>query len=244
VSSHIVHILGGLPLFESVREERLGEIARVFTARTFERGEELLADDDARARTHVIASGSARVTRLSGAGRSVGLIVADSGDLIGALPFEGGHDEAERAGALERCTTLSAEAADFEAILRDEPTVALAVLTCVTRRLRATSRRFEALAVEQVPARLARVLLDLSDRYGKVTATGVRVDVRITHGQLAEQVATTRETLTKVAGWLRSEHIASLERRQIWIADYAALEQVADGQKTMPGRTRRGNGSH
>jgi CRP-like cAMP-binding protein len=244
LSSHIVHILGGLPLFESVREDRLGDVARIFTARTFERGEELLADEADRSRTHVIASGSARVTRLSVGGRSVGLIVADSGDLIGALPFEGGRDDAERAGALERCTTLSADAGDFEALLEDEPTIALAVLGSLSQRLRATSRRFEALAVEQVPARLARVLLDLSDRYGKVTATGVRVDVRITHGQLAEQVATTRETLTKVAGWLRSEQIASLERRQIWIADYAALEQVAEGQRTMPGRTRRGNGSN
>jgi CRP-like cAMP-binding protein len=90
-----------------------------------------------------------------------------------------------------------------------------------------------------VPARLARVLLDLSDRYGKVTATGVRVDVRITHGQLAELVATTRETLTKVAGWLRSENIAALERRQIWIADYAALQEVAEGSRIMPGRAQR-----
>ena len=79
----------------------------------------------------------------------------------------------------------------------------------------------------------------VTDVINKVTATGVRVDVRITHGQLAELVATTRETLTKVAGWLRSENIAALERRQIWIADYAALQEVAEGSRIMPGRAQR-----
>jgi hypothetical protein len=158
--------------------------------------------------------------------------------VVGRLPFDDAPG-GERVDALERCTVLRCSASDFEALLTAEPTVALRVLGSFSRRIRLGGMRLEGLAFHQVPARLARVLLDLSDRYGKVTATGVRVDVRITHGQLAELVATTRETLTKVAGWLRSENIAALERRQIWIADYAALQEVAEGSRVMPGRAQR-----
>ena len=95
--------------------------------------------------------------------------------------------------------------------------------------MRESEQRLESLAFHQVPARLARTILDLADRYGKMTPVGVRIDLRVTHGQLAELVATTRETLTKVAGWLRGEGIVTLERRQIRIHDYQALEDVAEG---------------
>jgi len=238
VSGHLVHLLAETPILEDVAADRLARIATIFSARTYERGEQVLGSHDPRDRTYVIASGAARVSRTAPDGRSIAVALVDGGDVFGRLPFDDDAAE-ERVDALERCTVLRATARDFERLLEAEPAVALAVLAGMSRRLRASAKRLEALAFSQVPARLARVLLDLAERYGKVTATGVRVDVRITHGQLAELVATTRETLTKVAGWLRSEDIALLERRQIWVHDYAALEDVAEGTRTMPGRTAR-----
>ena len=86
-------------------------------------------------------------------------------------------------------------------------------------------------------ARLAGVVIDLADHFGKVTPTGVRIDVRLTHGALAEMTGTTRETLTKVSGWLRTEDIASIERRMIWVSDWDALVEVHEGGRCMPGRT-------
>ncbi len=237
-SAHLTHILSGLRLFDGVPAERLAAIAAMFTARTQERGEELVAAHEAAGRTYLMAAGAARVSRVSRDGRAFAIALIDTGDLFGQLPFDE-QSGAERVDALERCTVLWCPASDFDAMLRVEPGVALHVLANLSSRLRVTGQRLEALASQQVPARLARVLIELSDRYGKVTATGVRVDVRITHGHLAEFVATTRETLTKVAGWLRSEGIASLERRQIWIADYAVLQAVADGSRLMPGRASR-----
>jgi CRP-like cAMP-binding protein len=237
-SAHLTHILSSLALFEGVPAERLGALAPIFTARTHERGEQLVSAQDPRGRTYLMAAGAARVSRVSPDGRSIAVALIDAGDVVGRLPFDDAAG-GERVDALERCTVLRCSVADFEALLISEPTVALRVLGSFSRRIRVGGMRLEGLAFHQVPARLARVLLDLSDRYGKVTATGVRVDVRITHGQLAELVATTRETLTKVAGWLRSENIAALERRQIWIADYAALQEVAEGTRIMPGRAQR-----
>jgi CRP-like cAMP-binding protein len=242
VSGHLVHLLAETPILEDVAADHLPRIAPIFSARTYERGEQVLGAHDPRDRTYVIATGAARVSRTAPDGRSIAVALVDGGDVFGRLPFDDAPAE-ERVDALERCTVLRAAAADFERLLETEPTVALAVVAGMSRRLRASAKRLEGLAFHQVPARLARVLLDLSERYGKVTATGVRIDVRITHGQLAELVATTRETLTKVAGWLRAEDIALLERRQIWVRDYAALEDVAEGMRIMPGRAARGQAS-
>ena len=116
------------------------------------------------------------------------------------------------------------------------PRVAANAAALVGARMGEANRRLEQLACASVPSRLAEALLELADRRGRVTPRGVRVDLRLTHGQLAEMAGTTRETLTKVVGWLRGEGIAAVARSEIWIDDLATLEDVARGLRQMPGR--------
>ena len=92
----------------------------------------------------------------------------------------------ERVEALDRCVVLRAAAGDVERLLLDEPAIAVAALAGFARRVRESEQRLESLAFHQVPARLARTILELADRYGKMTPVGVRIDLRVTHGQLAE----------------------------------------------------------
>jgi CRP-like cAMP-binding protein len=236
--SHIARVVADTPLFESLSPERQLWAASIFSARTYESGEQVFGPHDADDRTYVIASGAGRVSRVDAEGRCIAVSLLDPGDVFGrAVMSEAAAGE--RVDTLERTVILRAASGDFERLLEREPRVAVSVVSSLARRLRECEGRLEALAFQQVPARLARALVDLAERYGKVTSGGVRIDVRITHGQLAELVATTRETLTKVAGWLRAEGIATLERRQIWVHDYALLEDVADGRCVMPGRTTR-----
>jgi CRP-like cAMP-binding protein len=242
VSTHLIHALSELPLLEELPPERLSRLAASTTLRTFERGERMLGPSDAGSRTSLVVAGAARLSRVSGDGRSIAVGILDAGDVFGQLPF-GEASEGERVEAIDRCTVARIPTADLEQLALEEPSVARVLVGDLGRRSQAVACRLEALAFQQVPARFATALIELSERYGKVTATGVRLDVRITHGQLAELVGTTRETLTKVAGWLRAEGIASLERRQIWITNYGQLEEVAAGTHVMPGRTERGLGN-
>ena len=236
--SHITRTIAETPLFEELPPERIPQVAAIFSLRTYEPGEQIIGPHERGDRTYVVATGAARISRVEADGRCIAVGLLDSGEVFGRVMFSE-PAPGERVEALERPQVLRASAGDFERLLGQEPKVAALVVSGLARRLRACETRLEALAFHQVPARLAQSLVDLAERYGKVTTGGVRIDVRITHGQLAELVATTRETLTKVAGWLRAEGIATLERRQIWVHDYARLEDVAMGLVVMPGRTNR-----
>ena len=143
----------------------------------------------------------------------------------------------EQVEALVDCDVLVASTSDLQTLAAVDPIVARSLARSNALRLRSSEARLAGLAFQPVPARLASVLTELADHFGKVTPEGVRIDVRLTHGSLAEMTGTTRETLTKVSGWLRSEEIASIERRMIWVQDWDALLAVEDGTRTMPGRT-------
>jgi CRP/FNR family cyclic AMP-dependent transcriptional regulator len=232
-----VAALAELELFDGLEPHALVRVAARCSARAYARGERI-GDPGVSGCSHVLSSGAARLVRPAPAGRVLVVGLVEPGALFGRLPFA---DErpADHGEALGECCSLSIAAADLETLARVHPPLGEHLLRELAARVRAADDRLAALATQSVAARLAGALLELGERYGRVTPTGVRVDLRLTHTQLAELVVTTRETLTKVAGWLRSEQLVRLERRELWILDGQGLERVARGAREMPRRSTR-----
>ncbi len=115
---------------------------------------------------------------------------------------------------------------DLERAIAQHPRVALNLMRSLSERLRTAEDQIESLAFRPVPARLAAKLLELMDRYGRVTPTGIRIDERFTHMQLAEMIGTSRETLTKVLNELRDEGLIDVRERLVWVLDADRLERL------------------
>jgi CRP-like cAMP-binding protein len=73
---------------------------------------------------------------------------------------------------------------DFAAFLDSHPRAAMTMLASLSRWLRHTTRVVQDATLRDVPARLARVLLDLAARQGRPLAEGIRIDARLTRGEL------------------------------------------------------------
>jgi CRP/FNR family cyclic AMP-dependent transcriptional regulator len=100
------------------------------------------------------------------------------------------------------------------------------LMRSLSQRLRNVEDRLESLAFRGVAARLAGQLLELMDRYGRVTPQGIRIDERFTHMQLAEMIGTSRETLTKVLNELRESGLIDVRERLVWVLDADGLEHL------------------
>jgi CRP-like cAMP-binding protein len=236
VNPHLLNAISETPLFDGLTQDRIARAASAFCVRSYDRGETISGAADVDPRTYVMVEGVARSVRVNSDGRCLTSGLIESGMAFGSLPFAD-DTRAEQVEALVDCDVLRASTADIEALASVDPIVARNLARSNSQRLRGTEARLSALAFQPVPARLAGVVIELADHFGKVTPEGVRIDVRLTHGALAEMTGTTRETLTKVSGWLRSEDIVSIERRMIWVSDWDALSEVHMGTRCMPGRT-------
>ena len=236
MNPHLLNAISETPLFEGLSQDRLARAAGAFCVRNYDRGETISGAADSDPRAYIMVDGVARSVRINSDGRCLTSGLIESGMVFGNLPF-GEDARTEQVEALVDCDVLRASTSDIEALASVDPIVARNLARSNGQRLRGAEQRLAALAFQPVPARLAGVVIELADHFGKVTPEGVRIDVRLTHGALAEMTGTTRETLTKVSGWLRSEDIASIERRMIWVSDWDALVEVHEGVRCMPGRT-------
>jgi len=116
---------------------------------------------------------------------------------------------------------------DLRPLLLERPGVAVHLLQALALRLRRTNEAMADLVFSDVPGRVAKALLDLSEKFGTAEADGVRVRHDLTQEELAQLVGASRETVNKALsefatrGWLR------LEGRSVLLLDTERLERRA-----------------
>ncbi len=92
----------------------------------------------------------------------------------------------------------------------------------VGQRLSRAERRVADFALDAIPARLDKLLADLSERYGRPGADGVLIDLPLPHREIASIVGSTRESVTVRLNALRRAGIIDFVDRKILIKTPAA----------------------
>jgi CRP/FNR family cyclic AMP-dependent transcriptional regulator len=215
-------------IFEGVTGAALARLdGRLPTVR-YVKGELIHTPYDRADALYVVGYGRVRLYRSAGDGRQLTLAILDEGMVFGRVPGLDDPGPGGYACAASDCAVRVLRNGDLERTLAEHPRVAVNLLRAMSERLTAAEGQIESLAFRGVSARLSAKLLELMDRYGRVTPTGIRIDERFTHMQLAEMIGTSRETLTKVLNELRDQALVDVRDRMIWILDAPGLERVAE----------------
>ena len=96
----------------------------------------------------------------------------------------------------------------------------------VGQRLSRAERRVVDFALDAIPARLEKLLAELSERYGRKQAGGVLIDLPLPHREIASIVGSTRESVTVRLNAMRRAGIIDFVDRKILIKTPAAAAVV------------------
>jgi CRP/FNR family transcriptional regulator, cyclic AMP receptor protein len=160
---------------------------------------------------YLVKRGQVRISRLTADGKEVTVAVLGPGDLFGEETLFEEHPRTTVATCMEESLLCSASADDLFALLSRNPALALNVAKILSDRLGDASATMEDLAYARVPDRIVHLFERLAVEHGVPTAEGTRVDVRLTHADIASLIGSTRETVSlemsnlQKAGRLRSD---------------------------------------
>jgi CRP/FNR family cyclic AMP-dependent transcriptional regulator len=87
----------------------------------------------------------------------------------------------------------------------------------VGQRLSRAERRVVDFALDAIPARLDKLLVELTERYGEERDGGVLIDIALPHREIASIVGSTRESVTVRLNALRRAGIIDFVDRKIFI---------------------------
>ena len=216
-------------LFASLTPDELAELSKRVRQRTFSRGAQLFAEGDPCKGLYVVGSGRIRIFKMSPNGREQVLAVEGPGSSFAELPvFDGGAYPAS-ASALEDAEVLSISREDFQSFCREHPEVALKVIAVVGSRLRRLVAIIEELSFTTVRQRLIAVLLREAQLRGKKTPEGIELELLMSHQEMAAELGTVREIISRNLSRLQAEGLAEVEGRRILIRDVEGLRQRQSG---------------
>lgn len=215
-------------LFGSLDETELHALATRAVERIYNRGDTIfVAGEDARV-LFVIMSGAVRAVRFSADGREQVIHVERVGATIGEIPVFDGGTYPSTAIADEDSELLSLDRETVRRLFAEYPAMAMAALAVLSQRLRKCAELVEFLSLREVGQRLARLLVLEAKCNGKVEARGIVVDLKMTNQQIAAQVGSVREVVSRAFTRLQQDGLIKLKGRHVLIPDLEELRIYAD----------------
>ncbi len=108
------------------------------------------------------------------------------------------------------------------------PRLAQTLLPQMVRRMRQTEALLAISGQRRVEDRLQHLLLLMKREIGQPVAEGTRLDVRLTHQNLANAIGTTRVTVTRLLSKLKNEGAITLDRNRHIILKKDSFKNIAD----------------
>lgn len=212
-------------LFSGVTAEDISLLTAILRKREYSKGEILFEDGDEADGFYLVASGKVKVYKLSLDGRERILHVVQPGNSFAeAAIFDHGSYPAF-AETLTSSTLLFFPKQEFLDLLYRHPQLAINIISGLSRFLRQFTVQIEDLTFRDVPARLARYLLS----FGHETVTSVELPV--SKSQLASNLGTTSETLSRTLRKLSDDEVIRVQGKKIEILAFDRLVDLAESYK-------------
>jgi len=226
--------LAKVPIFAGLTESELSFLAQRAVPRQYAPGEMVFAEGEPCAGLYVVDRGHVRIFKTSPGGREQVLAIDGPGGSVAEVPvFDGGNYPASGA-AVDQATLLFVSKQDFQALCLAHPQVALKVLRVVGARLRRLVGIIEELSFTTVRHRLASFLLRLAKQEGRRTPAGIELTLPSSHQELAAQIGTVRELVSRNLSRFQTEGLLTIDGRSVIIRDLNALEGELAGPAEKP----------
>jgi CRP/FNR family cyclic AMP-dependent transcriptional regulator len=213
-------VLRSVSIFVDVPTSELETLAAGLRRRRYARGQVIFTQGDPGNSLCIIEEGRVRIVVGSDEGKELVLRVLGPGDFFGELALLDGEPRSADAVAQEACQLLLLQRSDFVEFVEARPKVATTLLAALSRKVRFTTRQAQDVAFLDVPARLARTVLEQA-----IADNGGEPVCRLTQSELAGMVGATRESVNKWLGYYERQGLIRRQRGAVTILKPDALRR-------------------
>jgi CRP/FNR family transcriptional regulator len=226
----LIPLLKNSLLFSGLNEPDLQSLSAITVRRSFAKGETLFSEGDEATGFYLLVSGHIKMCRVSSDGREKVLHFVRPGETFAEAAFFGDGTYPADARAVESGEVLFLPKQGFMELMTDKPQFGLNLVVSLSLALRRFVRQIEELTFADVASRLASFLVkraaEHSTSYGGITY----LELGIKKGELAAQLGTAGETVSRTFRKLKEEGIIELDGRKVTILQMDRLQLLAGRQ--------------
>ena len=189
----------------------------------FKKGEYIYLPDEHADKIFFVTNGRVKIGTYSDAGKEITKSILNAGEVFGELSLIGERKRRDFAFAMEDTSTCILSVAEMNSLMRGYSGLNLFLMKILGSRVLEMEQRLESLVFKDSRTRVVEFLRDLADKKGQRVGYEMLVRKFMTHQEIANLTATSRQTVSTVLNELRNKNIITFNRRRLLIRDMDLL---------------------
>ncbi|CAM2825284.1 Crp/Fnr family transcriptional regulator [Paenibacillus sediminis] len=224
--------LSRISLFESLPPEDLEQIDKMAPMTHFNKlpkNTVIQQPDSTVEGLFIVKEGKVRLYKLNADGKQFTVGILGPGNMFGEVHFISLGTKGLYIETVEETLICSLTKNQFENFLLQRPKLAIKFLQILSDRLQEKEELLERIALGNLQDQVLYLLVKLADKFGIPSEGGmVKIDMPLTHQELANMIGATRESVTVVLHDLAKENIVITGRMNIQVHLSKAKEHLAN----------------
>ncbi|MCX8026918.1 MAG: Crp/Fnr family transcriptional regulator [Thermodesulfovibrionales bacterium] len=196
--------------------------------KTFKKGKVIFSPGDEGNMIYYVLKGRVKIYDISLGGKEVIYWFCGQKEFFGLAEICGGEQRTVFAEAVEDTETLTIDKNSFEKLISRNPSLSFALMRILGKRIRLAHDTIKDIIICDVPSRLARLIIKLSEICGEKTENGILISKKFTHQEMADMIGATRTTVTEVMNDFKRKGLLIYESGRITVVDSNRLLSVID----------------
>lgn len=218
--------LENLNLMEGLSADEMMKLANMTNMKSLGKNEIIYFPDEPSSSFYFLKSGQVKLSRISKEGKEITLTVLGPGEIFGEFGLSESGTRDDIATAIDEVVICAVSKNQIENLLLLNPKLNLRIIKLIGLRLQKIERKLESLVFRDSNHRIIDFLSSYAGEYGKKIGTEIFIKTNITHQEIANLTATSRQTVTTVFNELKKQNIIDFSRREIIIRDAEKLKRA------------------
>jgi CRP/FNR family cyclic AMP-dependent transcriptional regulator len=191
--------------------------------KTFKKGEYIYLPEEHADKIFFITTGRVKIGTYSDTGKEITKAILNTGEVFGELSLIGKSTRRDFAFAMEETVACVMSVSDMKSMMRDHSALSIFLMKIMGSRMLEMEQRLESLVFKDSRTRIIEFLHELGEKKGQRVGYEMLVRKFMTHQEIANLTATSRQTVTTVLNELRNDNIITFNRKRLLIRDMEKL---------------------
>lgn len=200
------------------------------TQQTYKKGEYIYIPEEEANYIYLLSEGRVKIGAYGDGGKEITKTILSTGEVFGELSLIGTQKRRDFAYAMENTTVCVITVDEMKSLMREYSGLQLFMMKVMGNRVLEMEQRLESLVFRDSRTRIVEYLLNLSKKKGQRIGYEIVVRRFLTHQEIANLTATSRQTVTTVLNELRAKNIITFNRKRLLVRDIDLLGKEINKQ--------------
>lgn len=212
-------------LFNGLTPEEMEQLNAITTMQEIPKSRPIYFANEPSRSIYFLKKGRVKLTRTSPEGKELILALVNPGEVFGELSILDDGERTDYAIAMDNCLICAISREEFISFLNKRPELNLKITRMIGFKIRKYSEKIEELIFKDAAQRVVSFILSQAQQHGKRVGDQLFLKPFLTHQDIAELTACSRQTVNSVLTGLREKGIIDFDRRKLIINNEDGLKK-------------------